>query len=172
MSLDAEYQPGPAPGARVEKQDGEMWRLILTRDLRHRPEKVWLALTDLNQIREWAPYEINGDLTQAGNQLELTWMSTGLVTKATVTRAEPARILEFQEMRWELEAIPEGTRLTLWHNIGRRYVNWGAAGWHICFEVLDRLLGGRPVGRIAGRDAMRHAEWKRLCAEYEALLAR
>ena len=59
----------------------------------------------------------------------------------------------------------DGTRLTLWHNIDRRFISMGAAGWHICFDVLDRLLGGTPIGRIVGREAMKFG-WKRLNAEY------
>jgi hypothetical protein len=26
----------------------------------------------------------------------------------------------------------------------------GAAGWHVCFDVLERALAGHPIGRIAG----------------------
>lgn len=40
-----QYTTGPASGAQVRK-DGEKWTLILTRELRHSPEKVWQALTD------------------------------------------------------------------------------------------------------------------------------
>jgi hypothetical protein len=40
-----QYTPGPASGAQVRK-DGEKWTLILVRELRHSPEKVWQALTD------------------------------------------------------------------------------------------------------------------------------
>ena len=50
-----------------------------------------------------------------------------------------------------------GTRLTLWTNIGRRFISMGAAGWHICFDVLDHLLSGTPIGRIVGPDAMKFA---------------
>jgi len=39
------YAPDPASGAQVRK-DGEKWTLILVRELRHSPEKVWQALTD------------------------------------------------------------------------------------------------------------------------------
>jgi hypothetical protein len=42
----------------------------------------------------------------------------------------------------------------------------GAAGWHICFDVLDRLLTGQPMGRIVGPDAMKFDGWQRLNAEY------
>ena len=59
-----------------------------------------------------------------------------------------------------------GTRLTLWTNIDRRFISMGAAGWHICFDVLDHLLGGSPIGRIVGPDAMKFGGWQRLNAEY------
>jgi hypothetical protein len=42
----------------------------------------------------------------------------------------------------------------------------GAAGWHICFDVLDRLLAGQPIGRIVGPEAMQVGGWQRLLAEY------
>jgi hypothetical protein len=75
-------------------------------------------------------------------------------------------VLEYSDLRWELEALAGGTRLTLWHSIDRRFIAWGAAGWHICFDVLDHLLGGNPIGRIAGRDALQFDGWQRLNAEY------
>jgi hypothetical protein len=40
----------------------------------------------------------------------------------------------------------------------------GAAGWHICFDVLERLLAGEPIGRIVGPEAMKF-RWQRLHAE-------
>jgi len=42
----------------------------------------------------------------------------------------------------------------------------GAAGWHICFDVLDHLLSGIPIGRMVGPDAMKFGGWQRLNAEY------
>ena len=44
--------------------------------------------------------------------------------------------------------------------------NLGAAGWHICFDVLERLLAGEPIGRIVGAEAMKFGGWQRLTAEY------
>ncbi len=40
MTARAPYAPGLASGAQVRK-DGEKWTLILVRELRHSPEKVW-----------------------------------------------------------------------------------------------------------------------------------
>src|SRR5262249_53122865 len=87
-----------------------------------------------------------------------------------VTRAEAPRLLEYRwgdgDMRWQLEPLASGTRLTLWHNIDRRFIAWGAAGWHICVDVLDRILAGDPIGRIVGPEAMKFSGWQRLSAEY------
>jgi hypothetical protein len=87
-----------------------------------------------------------------------------------VTRADAPKLLEYKwggfDMRWELEGFDGGTRLTLWANIGHRFIAMGAAGWHICFDVLDHLLSGTPIGRIAGLEAMKFGGWQRLHAEY------
>jgi hypothetical protein len=87
-----------------------------------------------------------------------------------VKRAEAPKLLEYSwggnDLRWELEAAGSGTRLTLWHNIDRNYISWGAAGWHVCLDVLDRFLAGEPIGRIVGADAMKFDGWQRLCGEY------
>jgi hypothetical protein len=159
------YTPGPATAAQVQKV-GEKWTLILVRELRHTPEKVWQALTDPAHLREWAPFEADGSLGTVGTTVNLTWVGTSQATETRVTRADAPRVLEYGDMRWELEAFGSGTRLTLWHNIDRRFISWGAAGWHICFDVLDRLLSGTPIDRIAGGEAMKAGGWQRLVAEY------
>ena len=83
-----------------------------------------------------------------------------------MTRADAPSVLEFSDMRWELEPLSGGTRLTLWHSIDRRFIAWGATGWHICFEVLTQVLSGIAVARIAGADAMKVEGWQRLRDEY------
>jgi len=165
MSSRVQYTPGPARGAEVRK-GGEKWTLILVRELRHSPEKVWEALTDPAQLREWAPFEVDGNLGTAGSTVKLTWVGAPTPIDTRVTRADAPEILEYDDIRWELEPVGNGTRLTLWHNIDHRFVSWGAAGWHISFDVLDHYLAGDPVGRIVGQDAMRFEGWQRLTKEY------
>jgi uncharacterized protein YndB with AHSA1/START domain len=165
------YAPGPANLARVQK-DGEKWTLILVRELRHAPEKVWQALTDPAHLREWAPFDANGSLGTVGTTVKLTTVGAPVprVTETTVKRADAPQALEYNwggfDMRWQLEALGGGTRLTLWTNIGHRFISMGAAGWHICFDVLDRLLNGTPIGRMVGPEAMKFGRWQRLNAEY------
>ncbi len=165
------YLPGPAYGARI-KQFPE-WTLILERELKHAPEKVWRAITDPEHLRQWAPYDVDSPLTE-GARVKLTVVGapTPQVSETTITRAEAPRVLEYcwgeHAMRWELEPHAGGTRLTLWHNIDGNYVAMGAAGWHICFDVLAHLLDGDPLGRIVGGAAMQY-DFKRLMGEYAAL---
>jgi uncharacterized protein YndB with AHSA1/START domain len=172
MTDRAQYKPGPASGAQIRKQEGENWTLILVRDLRHAPEKVWQALTDPAHLREWAPFDADANLGTAGAKVTLTTARapTPHVSETIVIRAEAPKALEYKwggnHMRWELEAVAGGTRLTLWTSINRRYIAMGAAGWHICFDVLDHLLGGQPIGRTVGPDTMKFGGFQRLHAEY------
>jgi uncharacterized protein YndB with AHSA1/START domain len=171
VSDHPQYTPGPASGAQVQK-DGEKWTLILVRELRYSPEKVWLALTDPAHLREWAPFDADTNLGNAGTTAKLTAVGapTPYVSETRVTRADAPNALEYNwggfDMRWELQALGGGTRLTLWTNIDRRFISMGAAGWHICFDVLDRLLSGIPIGRLVGPDAVKYGGWQRLNAEY------
>lgn len=170
------YTPGPANMARIEKSAGqngeEKWTLVLVRELRHSPEKVWQAITDPAHLREWAPFDADGNLGTVGAAVKLTTVGAPVprITETRVTRADAPEVLEYKwgqfDMRWELEALSDGTRLTLWTNIGHRYIAMGAAGWHICFDVLDHLLGGDPIGRMVGPDAIKFGGWQRLNAEY------
>ena len=170
------YTPGPAGGAHIEK-DGDRWTLVLVRELRHPPARVWQALTDPAELREWAPFDADGSLATAGATVKLTTVRapTPNVSETRVTRADAPRLLEYNwggnDMRWQLDAVGTGTRLTLWTNIDRRYIAMGAAGWHVCFDVLDRRLGGTPIGRLAGPDVMKFGGWQRLHAEYVKLFA-
>jgi uncharacterized protein YndB with AHSA1/START domain len=173
--MSDQYQPGPAIGTQVRKA-GAKWALIVVREPRHPPERVWQALTDPAHLSEWAPFDADRNLGAAGPvKLAAAGAPSPHVSDTIVTLAEPPKLLEYSwggnDLRWELEPLTlatggTGTRLTLWHNIDRRYISWGAAGWHICFDVLDRLLIGEPIGRIVGEAAMKFPPWTRLTAEY------
>jgi uncharacterized protein YndB with AHSA1/START domain len=169
MSLRDDYRPGPARGGKVDK-GAEKWTLVLVRELRHAPEKVWQALTDPASLREWAPFDADRSMASVGPvKLSTVGTPTPQVSETQVTRAEEPTLLEYRwgenDMRWELEPYGEGTRLTLWHSIDRNFISMGAAGWHICLDVLDHLVAGQPLGRIVGSEAMKF-EWPRLREEY------
>lgn len=173
MTPRARYTPGPAAGARVEK-DGETWTLVIVRELRHAPALVWQALTDPAHLKAWAPFDADRNLGQVGATVTLSTVGTPApqVAETTITRAESPRLLEYQwgrnNLRWELEPQGTGTRLTLWHNIERGFIAWGAAGWHLCLDVLDHALAGDPLGRMVGPALTQDEGWQRLAAEYSA----
>jgi len=173
MTDRVKYMPGPAAGADVKK-DGDQWTLVLTRDLRHSPAKVWDALTDPAQLSQWAPFDADRSLATTGSaKLTTVGAPEAHATSETVVkRAEAPKLLEYSwgggDLRWELEPVVSGTRLKLFHNIDRRYISWGAAGWHICFDVLDRLLAHEPIGRLTGPAVMQFEGWQRLTKEYAA----
>src|SRR5256885_3005991 len=171
MSSHGQYTPGAASGAKVRKE-GETWTLVLVRDLAHPPAKVWKALPAPDHLREWAPFDSDRNLAAVGTaKLSTVGAPTPHVTETQVKRADAPKVLEYswgeQDIRWELEPLGGGgTRLTLWHNIDRRFISMGAARCPICFDVLDRLLAGQPIGRIVGAEAMKFGGWQRLNAEY------
>ena len=171
MTTSERYMPRGAYGAEIQK-DGETWTLVLVRELAHPPAKVWKALTDPEQLREWAPFDADRNLGTTGPaKLSTVGAPRPHITETQVKRADAPKSLEYTwgdfNMRWELTPVGrDRTRLTLWSNIARPYISMGAAGWHICFDVLDRFLSGQPIGRIVGPDAMKFDGWQRLNAEY------
>jgi uncharacterized protein YndB with AHSA1/START domain len=170
MSRSDQYSPGAAAGAKVEK-DGDKWTLVLVRELAHPPERVWEALTEPEHLRHWAPFDADQSLGRVGTaKLSTVGVPTAQVAEAHIKHADAPKLLEYnwggQDIRWELSPLGSGTRLTLWHNIDRRFIAMGAAGWHICIDVMARALEGQAIGRIVGPAAMQFEGWQRLHAEY------
>ncbi|MCC6245062.1 MAG: SRPBCC domain-containing protein [Gemmatimonadaceae bacterium] len=156
--------------ARVLRENGDTWGLVLVRQLRHAPEIVWRAITDPTHLREWAPFDADADMGTAGTHVSLSTVGAPQQSTTTVVRADKPRLLIYNwggnEMRWELEPTATGTQLTLWTRIDHRYIAMGAAGWHLCFDVLGAFLEGTSTGRVVGRDALASPRWQQLHAEY------
>lgn len=170
MNQALPYTPTPARGADIDKQ-GDTWALVLVRDLRHAPDVVWDALTDPEQLREWAPFDADRNLGAVGDAtLSTVGAPSPQVDHMRVTRADRPHALEYtwggNPLRWELEPQGDGTRLRLWHAIDRNFIAMGAAGWHMCFDVLGELLDGHPVGRRVGMQLMQDAGWQGLHKAY------
>jgi uncharacterized protein YndB with AHSA1/START domain len=173
--MDNSFDPGPL--AEVELQpDGDRWTLVFVRDLpRHSRDKVWAALTDPAQLREWSPFIADRDLGRAGDAtLTMIDGDNREDLPATVTTAEPPTLLEYtwgtDLLRWELAALGSGTRLTLRHTVAERdVVPKAAAGWHLCLVVAEHLLDGEPIGPIVGEQALEYG-WQELHDAYAARL--
>src|SRR6185503_2439473 len=94
MNRDS-YAPAPAFGARVQK-DGDRWTLVLVRELRHAPAMVWDAITDPQQLRQWAPFDADRNLGRVGSAtLTTVGAPTPQVSETRIKRADAARALEY-----------------------------------------------------------------------------
>jgi len=95
MGSREQYAPGAASGAEIRK-DGDNWTLVLVRDLRHPPARVWEALTDPAHLREWAPFDSDRNLGTVGTaQLSTVGAPTPYVSETHIKRADPPKALEF-----------------------------------------------------------------------------
>ena len=166
----SDYQPGEPYDVEV-RRDGSRSTLIFVRELRHPPEKVWLALTDPSHLREWAPFDTKRNLGAMGaTVLTLAGVDPPLDFECEVRVADEPHVLEYtwgdDLLRWELEPIESGTRLTLRHTMDDlTMIPKSAAGWHMALDICERALDGNPIGRFPARDARKYG-WERLNAAY------
>jgi uncharacterized protein YndB with AHSA1/START domain len=164
------FNPGPL--ARVDyRATGDRWTLVFVRELRHAPEKVWASLTEPSQLRAWAPYTADRNLGTVGKAtLTMVDGNTADEVPCVVTVAESPRLLEYEwggdVLRWSIDAVPAGSRLTLEHTTAdKSNVPQLAAGWHLCLVVADSLLEGKPIDPIRGADATNYG-WSDLNEAY------
>jgi uncharacterized protein YndB with AHSA1/START domain len=169
--MNREYDPGSADLARVEREGSE-WRLVVVKEFRHSPQKVWQALTNPDDLQQWAPFDTDANLGLPGVTAHLTTIGSTEtpVSECKVKTAEAPKLLEYNwgehDLRWTLEPTELGTRLTLWTSIALPYIAMGAAGWHLCLDVMEHWLTGEPLGRIVGSAALQLEGWRLLHQHY------
>ncbi|MGW6276447.1 SRPBCC family protein [Kribbella sp. NPDC055071] len=125
--------------------------LRMRRELRHPAEKVWRAITDPSQLAGWFPATVELDLRLDG-PVKFTFEhdpGAPIAEQASgVIRAyEPPRLLEYtwgvEVLRWELEPTSDGCTLQLTATYDDRPGSASfSGGWMLCFDALDRVLGG------------------------------
>lgn len=146
-----------SPREGVLEQVGDRWMLRFERVLPHPPEKVWRALVEEEHLAVWFPTTIEGEL-RAGARLEFRFRGEEMPpSSGAMIECEAPRVLEFtwgfteedrdQPERSRFELTPEGSgcRLTLtttYDRVGKSARD--AAGWHVCFDLLEEHLAGRP----------------------------
>jgi uncharacterized protein YndB with AHSA1/START domain len=168
------YHPGPLQQVDLVEEDGH-WSLVFTRDFPQDRDAVWSALTEPDELREWAPYTADRSLAVVGPvTLIMIEGANRQELPGEVSVADRPRILEFtwggDVLRWELDEIGDGTRLRLTHHLPDRAVaGMMAAGWHLCLDVAATLLDGTPIGPIVGAAAMDHG-WPELNEQYSQRL--
>jgi len=168
-----DFDPGPLAEVSKHEVEGRP-TLVLSRHVRHSPERVWVALTVPDELCKWAPFFPSRDLSEPGDaRLKLT---SGEPDEfgSEVRRSVFPRLLEYtwgnDVLRWELTPEGTGTRLRLFHSVeGPDWLPRVAADWHLCVLVAERMLDGNPIGRIVGKDA-RNYGWDNLHGQYAKAL--
>ena len=133
------------------EQVGGGWQLRFARPLAHRPEKIWQALTEPQELEAWFPTTIEGE-RRSGAALHFGFRGEPYDPfDGEMLAYEPPRLMEFRwgedRLRFALEPDGDGARLTLLDQLAER--GKGArdgAGWHVCLDNLERHLAGEPKG--------------------------
>jgi uncharacterized protein YndB with AHSA1/START domain len=80
------------------------------RRLRHRPEKVWRALTEADELSKWFPARVEGK-REKGAPLRFRFQGEEPDAEGRVTEWEPPRVFAYtmgaETHRWELSPLPE-----------------------------------------------------------------
>jgi uncharacterized protein YndB with AHSA1/START domain len=141
--------------------DGEFARLFFQRLLPHPPGKVWAAITDPTQLRQWLMASTAVIDGREGGTTETVAGPSGIRAHGRILAWDPPRVDEHEwiadprpEMpqgehsvvRWELQPVEGGTLLTLTHRRLTRLTAGGfAPGWHAFLDRLERQLAGEPL---------------------------
>jgi uncharacterized protein YndB with AHSA1/START domain len=141
-------------GRQVEVEGRPGVRFV--RELAHPPERIWRAITEPAEAAQWLPTEIQGDLNQQGAELRFDMRfeeeSDEETATGSVTESERPRVLAYTwgdtAMRFEIEPAGTGSRLTFTHVLPLEDSAKVAAGWQLCLDSLEQLLGGEPVGEF------------------------
>ena len=141
----------------LEKLDDGRARIRFERRIAHPVERVWAALTDPDQMREWWAAADELELREGGS-FTIRWLNSDeqgnvAIARGTVSAIDPPHLIELDSdihgvMRWELrDAGGDATALTFTSTLELpgEYRLKVLAGWHTHLDLLEDALDGRPV---------------------------
>lgn len=152
----------------LEIRDDGTYVLRFERQLAHPPQRVWRALTEPDQLRQWFPTDIDGE-RRAGAKIRFAFREPapraedmpGLLAHdpqdldGEFTDYDPPRRLAYtwgdEDLSWELAPAGDGCVLVFTHTFtGRSGIPHPAgprpkaartaAGWDVCLASLTALL--------------------------------
>lgn len=143
-------------GLMTETLSTENGRTVLRmqRSLRHPVEKVWRAITEPRELAGWFPAAVELDLRLDG-PITFTFEQDPGAPADTQSRGvirayEPPRLIEYtwgdEVLCWELTPADDGCVLHLTATYDDRPGSASfTSGWILCFDALERVLGGSAV---------------------------
>lgn len=167
-----QYQPSALSDVTVTV-DGDDTVVTFPRTLPYPVDQVWAAVTDPEMLAQWTPYTADRNLGSVGEVVIAMLSEEGdpeMSFPASVRVVDEARRLEHEwgpdELIWDLTPVDGGTRVVLTQRSrAEGMASALAAGWHLCFDVLDGLLAGSPFGPIVGAKAREYG-WDDLNSRY------
>jgi uncharacterized protein YndB with AHSA1/START domain len=132
--------------------------LRFERLLPHSPEKVWAAVTEPNQMRQWFPASVETDLViGAPMRFRFEGDDDGTpdpMKDGEILELDPPKVYAFRwnedVLRFELLPQEQGCLLVFTHALaggalGRLAAGRNAAGWDTCLDALDASLGAKET---------------------------
>jgi len=136
--------------ATLKTQEGQA-TLRFERRIPHGQERVWRAITDPDELKEWFPAAvIYESRVGAAMQFDFGGAAGQDVWPGQVVAWDPPRAFAFRwgedELRFELSPADGGTLLVFTHSFEHQPGKPArdAAGWEACFEAFDALLEDDP----------------------------
>ncbi|HEY3757649.1 MAG TPA: SRPBCC family protein [Opitutaceae bacterium] len=142
--------------------DGDYACLHYQRRLAHPPQRVWAAITDPAQLKQWfmaSSAQIDG---RSGGSVETVAGPAQIRAHGKILTWDPPHVYEHEwnadpvkdilplgeqaVVRWQLTPVDGGTLLTLEHRKLHRPTAVGfAPGWHAFLDRLACQLDGEPL---------------------------
>ncbi len=157
----------PAREGRLVEIDGRP-ALRFERRYAHPIERVWRAVTEPDELSSWFPAAVVGDRAvgatlrfdddaqrAAAHDAGEPTRADGPELTGRVVVVDPPNVFSFtwgpELLRFELAPDGDGTLLTFTQVLSHRSVAArNGAGWHVCLQELDRLLGEPADGPDEG----------------------
>jgi uncharacterized protein YndB with AHSA1/START domain len=120
--------------------------LRIERHLKHSPEKVWRAITDPAELKNWFPAEVEYEL-RTDAKMAFTFPGDAMPPSAgVVLELNPPQVFAFdwggELLRFELTAEDSGCQLVFTHTFDDRPKAASfATGWRTCLDALEVALG-------------------------------
>jgi uncharacterized protein YndB with AHSA1/START domain len=163
----------PAADATLEERDGKP-ALRFERALRHPPERVWRALTEVEEEAAWHPTPARIE-PRVGGRVVHAPGDHGELPDGEVTDYDPPRLLgyfwtadgeEANHLLFEIRPDDEGSILILVHTFEDRLkAARDGAGWHVCLDALAESLDHADLAPLGERGST--GRWPELNGSYQ-----
>lgn len=134
--------------------------LTFERKLAHRPEKVWRAVSEPEQLARWFPALLETE-PRAGAPIKFAFPGEAEVTEGVVLEYDPPKVYAFRwntdVLRFEILPEADGCRLVFTHVLDENAamtIARNGAGWDVCLAAQADVLDGREPETIDHRPLM------------------